>query len=151
MLAAAPASARPSSPPEEIAAGAVACVEALRGANPDRDAIEAAGWRSEKSARSSFARPGSNVRIDFVPMGPAMCIVDAYGERPDSFDAIVAAVEGQLTARFGRDVAKVSGRGDASSFSRGQGFTIGNRVSVVTSERRPDGLSIRVTAMKMPR
>ncbi|HEX8192376.1 MAG TPA: hypothetical protein VF552_05700 [Allosphingosinicella sp.] len=146
-LAAAPASARPSSPPQEIAAGAVACIEALGGETANRAAIEAAGWRAD---RSGFVRAGSNVRIVLVPMGGGMCVVDAYGERADSFEAIAQAVQSQLTARFGREVAPAGGRGDESTFSRGQGFTIGNRISVVSSERRPDGLSIRVTAMSMP-
>lgn len=147
-FAAAPAAARPSSPPEEIAAGAVACVEALGGERADRAAIEAAGWRAEGSG---FVRSGSNVRIVLVPMGAGMCVVDAYGERADSFDAIAEAVKRRLTARFGRDVATAMATGNESSASRGQGFTIGNRMSIVSSERRPDGLSIRVTAMAMPR
>ena len=86
-----------------------------------------------------------------MPMGGGMCIVEAYGEASDSFDAISAAINNQLTARFGRQVALARSVGDGSSFSRGQGFTIGNRVSVLSSERRPDGLSIRVTAMALPR
>jgi hypothetical protein len=84
-------------------------------------------------------------------MGAGMCVVDAYGEGADSFDAIAAAINAGLTARFGRDVSLARAVGDESSFSRGQGFTIGNRLSVLSSERRPDGLSIRVTAMAMPR
>ena len=149
-LAATPASARPSSPPEEIAAGAVACVEALRGGSPDRARIEAAGWREDKGGEPGLARSGSNVRIFIVPMGAGMCVVDAYGERADSFEAIAEAVKSQLTARFGREVATAMATGNESSASRGQGFTIGNRMSIVSSERRPDGLSIRVTAMAMP-
>jgi hypothetical protein len=147
-LSAAPASARPASPPEEIAAGAVACVEALGGESANKAAIEAAGWRAEGSG---FVRSGSNVRIVLVPTGAGMCVVDAYGERGDSFDAIAEAVKTGLTARFGREVATAMAIGNESSASRGQGFTVGNRMSIVSSERRPDGLSIRVTAMAMPR
>jgi hypothetical protein len=145
------ASAAPPSSAAEIAAGAVACVEALGNGRPNQAAIEAAGWRSEGSRASGFAREGSNVRIMFVPMGAGMCVVDAYGEGDDSFGSISEAIRSQLTARFGRQVSLGRALGDESSASRGQGFIVGNRVSVLSSERRPDGLSIRVTAMSMPR
>ena len=54
-----------------------------------------------------------------------------------------------MAPRFGSGVAQVSSVGTASGFSRGQGFTVGNRVGILSSERRADGLSIRFTTMFM--
>lgn len=140
---AAPEAAAPVSAAEEIATAATACVAAVDGGRVNLGEIENAGW-TRAGGPGTYARAGGNARI-FTTAG--QCVVDAYGERMDGFDAIRAAIAGQLRARFGSRVALASAMGREGDFSRGQGFSIGNRIAVLSSERRSDGLSIRFTVM----
>lgn len=142
------AAATQVSPAEDIAAAATICVAALGGNGLDRGELERAGWAAE-SERGLLAHAGSNVRIFITGRGGGQCIVDAYGEGMGAFDAIREAIRAQLTARFGREVRLVSSSGSESSFSQGQGFAIGGRIGILSSERRPNGLSIRFTVMAL--
>ena len=141
------ASTAPSAGADEIAAAATACFGAVGGRGIDAAAIRSAGWdkASERGGTRIFSRDGSNVRI-FAARG-GQCVVDAYGQRRDSFDAIRDAVRGRLSQRFGGKLALGSATGHARSPSRGQGFTVGKRIGVLSSEQRDDGLSIRFTVM----
>lgn len=131
------------SPAADIAAAATLCIAALDGNNLDTAGMERVGW-SRGEGGSIYSRPGNNARI-FA--GPGQCVVDAYGEDAGSFDAIRDAIESQLRAFFGRDVRLAASTGNARSASRGQGFLVGNRLGVLSSERRFNGLSIRFTVM----
>jgi hypothetical protein len=143
------ASTAPSSSPAEIALAATACITATASRNIDAGAIRSAGWgsMSERSGVRVFSRDGSNIRIFAAPAG--QCVVDGYGERRDSFDAIRDAIRAALTARFGADAAMSTATGSPGAFSRGQGFNVGNRIGVLSSEQRDGGLSIRFTVMSM--
>lgn len=143
------ASTAPSSSPAEIAAAATACITAAASRNVDAAAIRNAGWGSvsERGGIRVFSRDGSNIRIFVAPAG--QCVVDAYGERRDSFDAIRDAINAALTARFGSEATMSTAMGSPAAFSRGQGFAVGNRIGVLSSEQRDGGLSIRFTVMSM--
>jgi hypothetical protein len=141
------ASTAPSSAAAEIATAATACAAAAATRNVDAGAIRSAGWgsMSERGGVRVFSRDGSNVRIFVAPAG--QCVVDAYGERRNSFDAIRDAIRAALTARFGAEAAMGEAIGSPGAFSRGQGYTVGNRIGVLSSEQRDGGLSIRFTVM----
>jgi hypothetical protein len=138
VMATLTAASAPSSA-ADIAAAAVLCATPT-GARAD--ALTAAGWSAQGGR---FRRAGSNVAI--LGFG-AQCIVDAYGDRADAFDRIRDAIRDALVTRFGRgNVRLASSMGNAGSFSRGQGFMIDGRIGVLSSEQRPNGLSIRFTVM----
>ena len=140
------ASTAPSASADEIAAAATACMAA--GDGVDGAALRGAGWSPVQRADGAeiYARKGSNVRI-LATRG--QCVVDAYGQRRDSFDAIRAATQARLKKRFGGKLAVRTSTGHARSPSRGQGFTVGNRIGILSSEQRDDGLSIRFTVMTL--
>jgi hypothetical protein len=145
-LTAATGAASEISPAADIAAAATLCVAAVAGSGIDADSLQREGWTRGDSGRASYARPGINARI-FA--GGSQCVVDAYGETAGSFDAIRDAIRDQLRARFGRDVRLAGATGEASAFSRGQGYVVGDRMGILSSERRPNGLSIRFTVMSL--
>lgn len=134
------------SPATDIAQAATLCVAALHGNSIDTASLERAGWTGDAGDRSVYARAGNNARIFAAGR---QCVVDAYGENAGSFDAIRDEIQSQLRARFGRDVRLAAATGNADSFSRGQGFVIGSRIGILSSERRPNGLSIRFTVMSL--
>lgn len=137
----APAPAAATAPAGDIAAAATLCVAAFNGSRVDTGAIERAGWTG---AGGRYSHAGGNVAI-FATR--TQCVVDAYGERTDSFDAIRDAIRAGLTARFGAQAALGEALGAEGDFSRGQGFTVGSRIGVLSSEQRDTGLSIRFTVM----
>jgi hypothetical protein len=112
-------------------------------------AIARSGWprAQARGGAAEHIRDGSHVRIITNSIGRGQCIVDGYGERMDGFDAIRDAIGRQLAARFGAAAKLGAATGADKDFSRGQGFSVGNRIGVLSSERRQDGLSIRFTAM----
>lgn len=142
------ASTAPSATPEEIAEAATACIAAAGGRNIDVSALRGQGWReeSERGGVRILARAGGTVRI-FAARG--QCVVDAYGQRRNSFDAIRDAIRARLTAQFGAQATMGESIGAAASPSRGQGFLVGNRIGVLSSEQRDAGLSIRFTVMSV--
>lgn len=137
--------ATPVAPAGDIAAAAAICVAAAERDRIATSAIEGAGWVRQGTAGAVYSRPGNNARI-FA--SDRQCVVDAYGETAGSFDAIRTAISAELRALFG-DVRFASSSGDPGGFSRGQGFIIGRRLGILSSERRPNGLSIRFTVMSM--
>lgn len=149
--AALPAQTRPTSSASEIGAAASACMAAVSDKGIDASALPSAGWPLLDTLGEVrvHSRDGSNVRILTTGLGGAQCIVDAYGERMDAFDSIRDAVRTALKARFRSGVKLAAARGSDSDFSRGQGFLAGNRIGVLSSERRTDGLSIRFTVMSL--
>ncbi|HEX6375178.1 MAG TPA: hypothetical protein VFZ91_05615 [Allosphingosinicella sp.] len=142
---------RPASPADEIAAAASACMASLGKKGIDPAAMTRAGWPLAEMLGEAHihTRDGSNVRVVTTAMGGGQCIVDAYGERGDSFDAIRDAIGARLRARFGAQAKLGSATGDTGAFSRGQGFLVGKRIGILSSEQRADGLSIRFTAMSI--
>jgi hypothetical protein len=142
------ASSAPSATADEIAAAASACMAAVDGRNVDASVLRNGGWRneSERGGVRILSREGSNVRI-FAAR--SQCVVDAYGQRRNSFDAIRDAIQARLTAQFGAQATMGESLGEASSPSRGQGFMVGNRIGVLSSEQRDAGLSIRFTVMSI--
>lgn len=138
---------RPTSPASEIAAAAHACMASLGSKGIDSAAMERSGWPLAETMGEArvHSRDGSNVRVITTAMGGGQCIVDAYGERMDSFDSIRDAIR----TRFGSRARLAAATGAEGDFSRGQGFLVGKRIGVLSSERRDDGLSIRFTAMTM--
>jgi hypothetical protein len=140
---------KPTSTADEIAAAASACMASLGSKGIDSAAMERSGWPLAETLGEArvHSRAGSNVRVFTTAMGGGQCIADAYGERMDGFDAIRDAIRTRLTARFGSRARLGAATGAEGDFSRGQGFLAGKRIGVLSSERRPDGLSIRFTAM----
>ena len=137
------AAAAATAPAGDIAAAATLCMAAFDGSRVDTAAIGRAGWTS---GSDGYSRPGGNVHI-FA--NARQCVVDAYGETSGSFDSIRDAIRAQLSARFGAEAALGEALGAEGDFSRGQGFTVGGRIGILSSERRPNGLSIRFTAMAL--
>ncbi|HYE27716.1 MAG TPA: hypothetical protein VEA61_05730 [Allosphingosinicella sp.] len=142
---------RPTSPADEIAAAAAACVAALGNKGIDSTVMGRLGWPLADTMGEAriHSRVGSNLRIVTTTLGTGRCIVDAYGERMDGFDAIRDAIRARLTAQFGSRATLGAATGAEPDFSRGQGFRIGKRIGVLSSERRDDGLSIRFTVMSI--
>jgi hypothetical protein len=142
---------KPTSPAAEIAAAAGACVAALGPKGIDSAAMGREGWPLAESTGEARVhhRDGSSLFIITTAMGGGQCIVDAYGEGMDSFDSIRDSIRAQLKTRFGGGAKLAGATGAAGDFSRGQGFLIGNRLGVLSSERREDGLSIRFTVMSL--
>lgn len=146
-----PAAMRPTSPAAEIAAAAGACMAALGPRGIDSGAMEREGWPLAQMTGEAriHSRDGSNVLVITTVMGGGQCIVDAYGERMDGFDAIRDAIRTRLKARFGGKAKLGAATGAEGDFSRGQGFLVGKRIGVLSSERRADGLSVRFTTMSL--
>jgi hypothetical protein len=131
-------------PATDIAAAAVACVAAADAGHPIPVALIEQGWAMASDRPGRFSREGSNATI--FSLG-SQCVVDAYGERADAYDEIRDAIRAALVARFGSGVRSPSSSGHAGDFSRGQGFLIGHRMGILSSETRTNGLSIRFTVM----
>lgn len=142
---------QPASPAAEIADAAGACMAALGPRGIDSAAMGREGWPLAQMTGEAriHSRDGSNARVITTAMGGGQCIVDAYGERMDGFDAIRDAIRTRLKARFGGKAKLGSATGAEGDFSRGQGFLVGKRIGVLSSERRADGLSVRFTAMSL--
>ena len=134
------------SPAADIAEAATLCLAALDGSRIDTASLERAGWVRDAASPQTYSRPGNDASI-FA--GGRQCVVDAYGENAGSFDAIKDSIETQLRARFGREVRLAASTGNAGSFSRGQGFVVGTRIGILSSESRQNGLSIRFTVMSL--
>jgi hypothetical protein len=133
-------------PAADIAAAAVACVAAAGAERPIPVALMEQGWAMGSDRPGRFSREGSNATI--FSLG-SQCVVDAYGERADAYDEIRDAIRAALVARFGRGVRLPSSSGHTGDFSRGQGFLVGNRMGILSSEARANGLSIRFTVMSI--
>lgn len=138
------APAMSTSPAADIAAAAVACVTAAGADQPIPVALAEQGWTRPSDRPGRFSSEGSNAAI--FSLG-SQCVVDAYGERADAYDEIRDAIRAALVARFGSGVRLPSSSGHAGDFSRGQGFLIGHRMGILSSEARTNGLSIRFTVM----
>jgi hypothetical protein len=137
--------AAPVSPAGDIAAAAADCVAAVGGSEVDRASLERAGWTI---ARERYSRPGSNVAILVIE---GRCVVEAHGERRDSFSAIRQAISARLTERFGVDaiMGEPPGSPVVETFPRGQRFTVGSRTAYLWPEQSDDGLGIHFTVMSL--
>jgi hypothetical protein len=150
MLITAQASA--PAPPADFAAGAEACIAALQPGSVDGAALRQAGWAVVRSGETPaghvevFGRDDSRVQLFASAMGH--CVVDGLASGQDQFDPIRDAIRERLAARFGTDFSLTEATGSGSA--RGQGYRVGDRMAVLSSQMRPNGLSLRFTSMRFP-
>jgi hypothetical protein len=153
-LAASPAlaqSATASAPAADFGTGAAACTVALAPTKLDETALKKSGWAisSTHSIATIYQRDGVGVRLFLSTMiAPSgQCVVDGYATADDQFAAIRDAIRAALTEKYGAPPMM-----PAPVTPSGQGFVVDNNlVLILSAEKRPAGLSIRITGMRFPK
>tara|TARA_R110001606_G_scaffold32011_3_gene97274 strand:- start:3025 stop:3525 length:501 start_codon:yes stop_codon:yes gene_type:complete len=138
------------SPASEFGVGAVACSMALGPKKIDFKALEDIGWVKVESRGSIDIYSHKDVSVKLflskIFAGSGQCVVDGYAIDDDQFEAIKISITDALIAKYG-DRVKLP---DPVS-PMGQGFVIDDLMQILSSEKRANGLSIRVTSMRFPK
>jgi len=153
-IAASPAlaqSATAPAPAADFGTGAAACTVALAPAKLDEAALKNSGWAasSTRSIATVYQREGVGVRLFLSTMiAPSgQCVVDGYATADDQFAAIRDAIRAALAEKYGAPPMM-----PAQAVPNGQGFVVDNNlVLILSADKRPAGLSIRITCMRFPK
>jgi hypothetical protein len=145
-LAAIPAAAE-AAPAADFGTGAAACARLLAAEKYDEKSLEADGWTKsqERGGIRVYSRDGVAVKLFLSSMmGANGCVVDGYADKGDEVEQLTAAITTSLKPIAGEDL-KVP----AAAVPGAQGFTFGPVMQILSTEKRPAGLSVRVTGMRM--
>lgn len=146
-----------TAPPSDFGLAASACVDVPTPPKLDAKRLKSNCWKKDRSAQlpmgnvDHYRRTGTSVRL-FVTFGVSdsrQCVVDGYGTAPDQSSAIEKAIEPLLVADFGNMAKAANSTGAEAPFSQGQDFMVRNVMGVLSSEKKPAGLSIRFSSMRV--
>jgi hypothetical protein len=136
-----------AAPAADFGVGAAACAKLLAAQQYDEKSLEADGWTKsqERGGIRVYSRDGAAVKLFLSSMtGANGCIVDGYADKDEKVEALTAAITASLKPIAGSDL-KVP----AATVPGGQGFAFGPVIQILSTEKRPAGLSVRITGMRM--
>ena len=145
-----------TAPAADFGAAAAACAVAVGPSGLELGKLDPLGWTpiplGEADAKNfAFSRNDSPVRIflstSISPKG--QCVVDGFAQSPGQFGAIAKSVENQIGVALGTKAKSIGKSKTPDGYSQGAGFIVGETAAVVSSERQPRGMNVRVTVMRL--
>jgi hypothetical protein len=152
----APRNAVTAAPAADFGAAAAACATTLGRDGLDMGKLAGLGWTAiPLPARAdgkyfAYERAGSSVRVYLTTTFAAsgQCVVDGYGTAKGQFGAIAGEVKKQVAAIIGKELKDTGSSSSPGGYSQGKGFLADDLMTIVSSENRSEGMSIRVTLMR---
>jgi hypothetical protein len=139
--------------PADFGLAAAACIDAVSPDKLDADKLSRRGWKKQGNDKAPFgevsvfqhASNSARILAGLRPSG--YCIVDAYSQNANLFEAVQTAIEERLKTEFGMSGLTDVKSGEANSSIRRQGFVIGNAVGGFSTKTRQAGLNLRFTTV----
>ena len=146
-----------TAPAADFGAAAAACATTIGNDGLDLSKLAGLGWTAIPLPSTvgekyyAYERSSTPVRIylSTTITAKGQCVVDGFGTSKGQFGAIAGEVKKQVAAITGKKVKETGSSSSPGGFSQGKGFLADDLMTIVSSESRTEGLSIRVTLMRM--
>ena len=146
-----------TAPAADFGVAAAACATTIGKDGLDLSKLAGLGWiaiplpATAGEKYYAYERSGTSVRIylstTFAAAG--QCVVDGVGMSKGQFGAIAGEVKKQVAAITSKKLKETGSSSSPGGFSQGKRFLADDLMTIVSSENRTEGLSIRVTLMRM--
>lgn len=143
--------------PAQFGEAAAACAATIAPDRLDLTALPGLGWNaialqgSGSEKYFAFERTDNPIRLYLSTeiASKGQCVVDGLAASTRQFGSIADEVKKQVGAKLGKKLSNTGSTSDPRGYSQGAGFRSDDLMTIVSSERRGESMSLRITVMRI--